>query len=173
MAMKGGEAELDSEVLIDDLVVDLDELKGELYADLGMRAFDVQVVVRTWTGETIGDGEASDQFLTLQPPPEVRSFDGYRWVLLAQGYNASGEIRITDVSLAYTYEQLTGCPAGESLGQNQQLFYRLVEAHGQGQEERLLRLKAPPAVDRAENMCWEIRCVNANAPDDAGVLEDP
>lgn len=168
-----GDAYLDPEVLIDDLVGDMDELKSELYADFGVRAFDVQVVIRTWSGAMLGEGDYSDRCLTLDPPPLVQSFDGMRWVLFPQGFNDGGEIRITDVSLAYNSEQLTGTAPGEVLAENQQVFYRLTEAHGQGQEDRIFRLKGPPAVDRESNMCWVLHLVDANLPDAAPVDEDP
>jgi hypothetical protein len=73
---------------------------------------------------------------------------------------------MVDVSLSYTYAELAG-PA--TIADNQQWFYRLTDAHGQGQAERLLRLNRPPQVDREKNMTWWVWLMDMNLPDQAPV----
>jgi hypothetical protein len=161
-----GSATLNDNVLVDSLVADIDELKADLYADFGVRAFNVHTVLRTWTGAVVGEGDYADVVTTLAPPPLVQQWDGYRWALLAAGVHEDGQIRVTDVSLSYTYAELTG-PA--TIAENQQFFYRLTDAHGQGQEERLLRANRPPQVDREKGMCWQVWLMDMNLSDQAPV----
>ena len=132
--------------LIDDLAPDIDELRTDLYADFGVTSFNFQLIKRTWLGSSglEGDGDYHDETITLEPPPKIQQWDGYKWVLLAAGYHEDGEIRVSKVSLTYTWNELTG----GDLAKNQQFFYRLVDAHGQGQKDRLLRQSRPPQVIR-------------------------
>ena len=100
--------------LIDDLVADVDELRGDLNADFGTRPFDFQTVLRTWLGSSgmEGDGDFHDVVTTITPAPKVEQWDGYKWVLLAAGVHEDGTIRVSEVSLSYTWGELTGAGLG-------------------------------------------------------------
>jgi hypothetical protein len=165
--------------LIDDLVADVDELRGDLNADFGTRPFNFQTILRTWLGDSgmIGDPDFRDVVTTITPAPRVEQWDGYKWVLLAAGVHEDGEIRVSEVSLSYTYGELTGKGLGAGLNgnleKNQQFFYRLVDAHGQGQEERILRPNRPPFVDREKTIGWMLWLMDMNLPRTAGVEVNP
>jgi len=141
-----GNADLNPDVLIDDLVADIDEIRAELYPAFGINSFRVFTVLRTWAGTMVGDGDFTDVVTELSPPPRIEQWNGYKWALLSAGVHEDGEIRMSEVSLSYTAAELTG--ALETQQRNQQFFYRFADAHGQGQEERTLRLNRPPQVVR-------------------------
>lgn len=151
--------------LVDDLVLDVDSLRGDLNADFGTRPFNMQAIKRTWSGQMEGDGDYQDVVTTIEPAPRVEQWDGYKWVLLAAGVNVDGLIRVTEVSLSYTWDELTG----GTLGKNQQFFFRLADAHGQSQQERILRQSKPPFVDREKTIGWVLWLMNMNSPNAAPV----
>jgi hypothetical protein len=146
--------------LIDDLMPDVDDLRGDLNADFGTRPFNVQTIKRTWLGPSgiEGDGDFQDVITTITPTPRVEQWDGYKWVLLAAGYHEDGIIRVSEVSLTYTWNELTG----GDLERNQQFFVRFVDAHGQGQKDRILRQSKPPYVDREKTIGWMLWLMDMN-----------
>ena len=156
--------------LIDDLVPDVDDLRGDLNADFGTRPFNMQTVLRTWAGQMEGDGDTHDVVTTITPAPRVEQWNGYKWVLLAAGVHEDGEIRSSEVSLSYTFAELVG---PSDIAENQQFFYRLVDAHGQGQEERILRQNRPPFVDREKTIGWVLWLMDMNISRTSPVEVDP
>lgn len=147
----GGTAVLDDDVLVDSLVADvIDELRGELHADFGVRAYRCFFVRRTYTGRSIGEGKFTDVAVEMTPSPKVDVWTGRKYDLVACGLNESGDIRLTEVSLSYTYDEITG----GALGANQQWFLRLDEAHGQGQPSTYWVPSKAPFVDRIETLGW-------------------
>lgn len=168
MAVLVGAAVLSDATLVDSLVADvIDGLRDSLHPDFGVRAFRVYRVVRTWTGQRVGEGSFTDEALELRPQPRVRVWTGLRMELAACGVAELGEIELSEVSLTYTADQL----AGGVLGRNAQLFYGLAEAHGQGQRRRLFSVSRPPFVDREETMGWRMWLVAANG--DLGAPWEP
>ena len=157
--------------LIDDLMVDVDDLRGDLNADFGTRPFQVQTIKRTWLGESglVGDGDYRDEVNTITPTPRVEKWDGYKWVMLSGGFNADGTIQVSEVSLTYTWDELTG----GDLQPNQQFLFRMTDAHGQMQGERMLRQSKPPYVDREKTIGWIMWLMNVNTPDQAPVEVEP
>lgn len=146
-----GAAVLDSDVLVDSLVPDvIDGLREQLHPDFGVRAYRVYRVIRTWSGDVEGDGDPTDAAAELRPQPRVKIWDGIRWVAAVCGIRELGEVRLTEVSLTYTEEQLTGQP----LDKNQACFLAIAEAHGQGSETRLFGNTRPPFIDREKDMGW-------------------
>lgn len=156
---------LDPNVLIDDLVGVIDELRGDLHPQFGVRPFRAYTVFRQWTGSMVGDGDFSDAILEISPQPRVLQWNGYKWVLLAGGTHEDGSIRLTEVSLAYAYAELA--PSGvsfdsETFLRNRQFFYVLTDAYGQASEPRYLRVSKPPFPDREKDMGWVIDLMDMN-----------
>lgn len=148
-----GTAVLDDDVLVDALVPDvIDGLREDLHPDFGVRAFRVYRVIRTWTGSVEGEGTSSDVGVELRPQPLVSVWDGFRFVQATCGLEELGDVRLTEVSLSYSYADLTGSP----LTPNQQLFIAIGEAHGQGQPTRMFTLARPPFPDRVKDLGWSI-----------------
>lgn len=154
MAVLVGEAVLSPTVLVDSLVGDvIDGLRESLHPDFGVRAYRVYRVIRTWSGQRVGEGVMTQEALELRPQPRVGVWNGLRMELAVCGVDEMGEIVLTEVSLTYTEAQLTG---GGALGMNQELFLGLAEAHGQGQRRRLFSHTRPPFVDREKDMGWKV-----------------
>jgi hypothetical protein len=85
---------------------------------------------------------------------------------MSAGVHEDGEIRVSEISLTYTFADLTG--ALEPLQRNQQFFYRFADAHGQGQEDRLLKQNRPPQVIRDSKTLipgWCMWLMDMNIPD--------
>lgn len=155
-----GSATLNPAVLIDDLVSVVDELRGELHPEFGIRAYRTHVVRRTWSGASVGQGRYTEVVTELLPQPKVWTWDGIRWGLEACGLNEMGEIKLTEVSLTYTEAELTG---GE-LGANEQWLVRISEAHGQGSSTRNFVHIRPPFVDRERDIGYILWLKFANVP---------
>ena len=158
-----GAATLDPGVLVDSLVADvIDGLREDLNGQFGLRAYRLYRVIRTWSGTVVGEGDFADDAVELRPQPKVKVWDGLRFVQAVCGIEELGDVRLTEVSLTYTYDQLTGRP----LATNQELFLALGEGHGQGQPTQLFTLAQPPFVDREKDMGWVISLhrVQSGAP---------
>ena len=150
-----GNAVLDPNNLVDGLVEDvIDGLREELHPQFGVRPYRVFLVTRTWTGRTVGDGRVTESEEEIRPQPDVVlgqvQSEEVSYRLEQAGIDEVGGLVLQEVSLTYTDEQLTG----GDLKPNQQFFYRLDEAQGQGQPSRWFVLGKPPVVDRAKTMGW-------------------
>lgn len=157
----GGSAILDDDVLVDSLVVDvIDGLRADLHPQFGVRPYRVYTVKRAWQGEEIGDGAYSDVVTEIEPQPRVWQWDGYKFVLAVHGLDERGEVKITEVSLSYTHDELTG----GTLAPNEQWLICIGEAHGQGQPSRYYTLSRPPFVDREKDMGWVLWMKDAAVP---------
>lgn len=150
--MSDGSAILDPAVLVDDLVPTVDELREDLERPFGVRPFRTFKVVRTWEGDTVGEGGFTDVEREILPSPLVTGWDGRRWVQNFCGLEEDGQVRLTMVSLSYTYPELT-----DGAADNATVLYRLDEAYGQLQPPRWFRLEAPPFPDREDDIGWVIR----------------
>lgn len=158
-----GNAILNPRNLVDGLVGTVDRLRSSLQEPFGIRPFRMFRIIRTWDGTMQGEGEYIDEIAEITTRPRVRQWDGYKWVLLAQGSHEDGHVMVDEVSLSYTHPELTG---GE-LGKNQQLFFLLKDAYGNLNEDRILRLAKPPFIDREKTMGWVLTLMDMNIQDDA------
>lgn len=147
-----GSATLDSDVLVDSLVPGvIDDLRASLHPLFGVRPYRLFTVQRTWAGETVGEGGGfTDEETELAPQPRILDWSDLKYDLTSVGLQTTGGIKATEVSLTYTYTELTG---GE-LGGNVQWLLRLDEAHGQGQPSRYFTHAKPPTPDREKDMGW-------------------
>jgi hypothetical protein len=154
VAVLVGEAVLSESVLVDSLVPEvIDGLREDLHPDFGVRAYRVYRVIRTWSGKRAGDGVSSDLVGELRPQPLVKVWTGLRLELASCGVDQLGEIALTEVSLTYTETQLTG---GGGLTMQQELFYGITDAHGQGTIRKLFAITRPPYIDRIKDMGWVV-----------------
>lgn len=159
-----GSAFLDPDVLVDDLVPLIDELRGDLHPEFGVRAYRVFACKRVSSGRFPGEGKASIVDVgEILPQPRVWTWDGLRWGLEACGLNEMGEIKLTEISLTYTDADLTG---GDLPG-NVQWMFRLEEAHGQGTPPRFFVHVRPPFIDREKDMGWVAWLKFVNLPSGA------
>jgi hypothetical protein len=144
----GGSATL-GDNLVDDLVPTVDELRSDLYVSMGVSEWNVHLVKRAWSGPRVNDGVAtivSD--VTMDPPPLFE--DGDKWQRMPHGLDNQGRSRLLEVSLTYTDAELTG----GTLQRNEEFYYRLVDARGQGRATQYYRPAGSPVVDRNKSIGW-------------------
>lgn len=155
-----GAATLNSNVLVDSLVPDvIDGLRDELHPAFGVRAYRVYRVIRTWTGKAVGEGRHSDDAAELRPYPRVAVWTGLKYVQATCGIRELGDVQLSEVSLTYSAEQLDP----RALGKNQECFFALGEANGQGSPLMVWAHAAPPFIDREKTMGWILMLRRAEA----------
>lgn len=146
-----GAATLDPNVLVDSLVPDvIDGLREDLHPAFGVRAYRVYRVIRTWSGKVVGEGRHTDDAAELRPQPRVSVWSGLRYVQATCGIRELGDVQLTEVSLTYTAEQLEP----RTLRANQEAFFAIGEANGQGTPLRVWAHTAPPFIDREDSFGW-------------------
>jgi hypothetical protein len=149
-----GSAVLDPNVLVDALILDIDQLRL-LQDEFGIRAWRVFSVTRTWPTCEIGDGEPTDLEEEIVPRPKVEPFD-VRNVLRPCGLDEAGMVKLSEVSLANTWEDLTGAAPGATLSPGVERIYILREGYGQLQPDRSFVIDRPPEPDRVKGLGWTI-----------------
>lgn len=143
---------LDPTVLVDSLVPLVDDLRGSLHPVLGTRAHTVEVITRTWDGGRLGVGTPGDVALAISPPPRVRQRT--RTELRPAGTEEEGDVIIDEISLTFTEAELH--PA---VTDPVEFFYRITDAHGQGQRVREFVPRRPPEALRGDpDIGWRIVC---------------
>lgn len=145
------DATLTAGVLVDDLVPVVDDIRRSLFdgsGNLGVRASDVHVVVRTWSGTRRGEGTPTDAVTVLDPTPRIVGI-GPDGRLRPAGLEEEGQIALTQVSLVYAESELYR--ADESLALNQEFFVALVEKHGQSARTRYYVPSGPPIAHRGNS----------------------
>lgn len=142
--------------LVDELVPVADELRSELFPEMGVRQFRVFLEKRRWSGIERGDGSAlaAHYSVELDPRPLVR-FLSLEESLTACGREEDGVIELTEISLTFTEGELMGTSQG-ALAQNEQFFYRVADGHGQGIATRYFTPVQKPESDRIKTIGWRI-----------------
>lgn len=137
--------------LVDSLLTMVDDLRGSLNPDMGVRQWRVFVVRRTWAGGAPGVGSYSDVETELTPQPLVKSYD-LQWQPIPAGMNEQGNIMLHEVSLTYTEAELSPPYVAGS-----ELFYCLRDAQGQAIRDRYYQLMEPPKPDRVRTIGWLVK----------------
>jgi len=143
--------------LLDDLLPVVDDLRGDLLPQFGIRQYTVKIVRKIWDGPERGDGNFRLEKLELSPQPMVDmrnySADGLRYGLIPQGRTDEGLIKVTELSLAaYQEDDLTG----GKLPANVELYWEITDAQGQGVEPRFFVPAGPPIADREKTLGWVV-----------------
>ena len=143
-----GTATMNPSILVDDLAGLIDDLRTDLHTDFGVRAFRVYTVKRTWDGEAIGDGNAVEVETEITPQPWVQPWGLFN-KLEPCGIDEAGTVTVTEVSITYTEPELVG-----AVGDLDEWFIRIKEAHGQLNPVRDFVHEMPPYIDRVQSMGW-------------------
>lgn len=145
----GGSAILGTN-LVDDLVSVADDLRRDLYDSMGVTQVTVNRVKRSWSGSERGEGTVTVLFRTaMDPTPLVKQVDEH-WKLEAHGRDEQGAVRLEEVSLTYTLDELIG----GTLAANEEFYYELVDARGQGIDTHYYVPKDKPFTDREKTIGW-------------------
>lgn len=81
----------------------------DIAVDLGLRLHTVIVRTRTWDGDEVGRGTATDVDLVLEPAPKVRA-PTPKEVATSGGIIEEGDRMVDRISATYTRAQLDGRP---------------------------------------------------------------
>ncbi len=140
--------------LVDELILTVDEIRASIFPDLGVRGYSFTRVLRTWDGGEVGDGSATfASELAITPPPLVEWSE--RRDRLENGRTEQARLKVSEVSLRYTEDQLTG---GKPLAAGQECYYRLVETQNQAQATSYWILENTPEPDRMNlDIGWTMR----------------
>lgn len=130
--------------LIERLVPTVDRVRT-LVSSLGFRQHRVYRVKKTWSGTRCNEGTATttlDSEITPAPRlmEEVEPFGDPR------------NIRLEEVSLAYTEADLTG----GTLAANQEFYYRVTDSNPEATRTRFFALDGAPICDRL-NVQWVLK----------------
>ena len=145
--------------LVDSLLEVVDDLRGDLHPAMGVRQWRVYTVLRTWSGTEVGDGTKTDTETQILPQPLV-SYDLAN-KLTPGGVDDDGIVTLSEISLTYTEAELVG----PTLAANQEWFFVLRDAHGQGMPDRYFGVKDPPKPDRIQTIGWIVRLIRQNVED--------
>jgi len=160
-----GSATLDPDILLDDLVELVDELREDLHTDFGVRAFRVFTVREVWASGRIGEGSSTITETELTPQPLVKPYapSGLNSQLTPCGLDEAGFVDLEQISITYTEAELTGRAVVDGVAQDipsgTKWWYRIREAHGQAQSYRDFKLSGPPFPDRTKSIGWKARLV--------------
>lgn len=149
--------------LVDSLVPGvIDGIRDALHPGLGVRAFRVYAVTRTYSGE-FGGSDFVDTEVELVPQPLVESYvertgTSLRRVLEPCGIDEAGVVMIKEVSFTYTEAEVAGPPANPD---SQEFLIKIGDAHGQAVPDRYFQPLGPPYPDRIQGMGWQMRLVRS------------
>lgn len=140
--------------LVDELISTVDEIRDSIFPDLGVRGYTLTRVIRTWDGIEVGDGTSTTQNLAITPPPLVEFVN--RRDELQNGRTERSNLKVTEVSLRYTEDELCGRPRAPTA----ECYYRLEESQNQGQRTSYWMLSGTPEPDRMNlDIGWTMRFV--------------
>lgn len=124
----------------------LDQIRDAVHGALGTRTYRVFVVRRTWSEGRVGGGQATDVELELVPRPLVERVNHER--LGPAGREHEGDIRLTEVSLSYSYQELD---PKVSAANGEESFYRVQNVGGNGELDGFYVIDGEPLPRRGDN----------------------
>lgn len=90
--------------LVSDILGDIDEIRGDVPGDIGLRPFRIWVTSRAWSGTRVGVGTKTDTTTELTcagRPPKVKQISDAD-VIASGGLYSSGDIEVGPITPAYT-----------------------------------------------------------------------
>jgi hypothetical protein len=137
--------------LIDGFIAVVDSLRGQLYPLAGTRPYEVHIVKRKWPGEG-REGRGTPTVLsdiTIDPAPKIVYPDQtLAWTAIAGGREEMGDAVLTEVSLRYSYDEITGGDLSDG-GEN---FVRVLDTKTGAQND--FTIAGEPWPDREETIGW-------------------
>jgi hypothetical protein len=143
-------AVIKSRLLGDELIGVVDNIRGLLRTALGTRPYRLALIVRTWSGGRVGEGNPADVVTEIGmpgeagvQPPLIEVDERGRYA--PGGQERDGDLRVTEVSLSYTEEELA-----PTLPPGSEAVYRVTDNHGQAQRARYYVLSGQPITRRGD-----------------------
>jgi hypothetical protein len=136
----------------------------QLNTKLGVRPTRVWLVWRKWDGGERGQGDPVEvKRIEILPTPMVGSLDAVTFSVFHAGTVPAGSVKLTEVSLKFTYDELTGRMLlgqklhSDNVPQPWEFYYELVE-DGRGDPEPVhqrFRFLSYPRRD-SDNCQWVV-----------------
>lgn len=146
--------------LVDELLELADDLREDLSVGFGTRPYRVWTVQRVYPSGTIGDGDYTDTETEITPRPRVLPWlSSVQRTLEPCGIDETGTVELREVSLTYTYDELTG----GDLAAGTDWFIKLTEGESQEQPARYFTINKPPFPDREKDIGWRIELLRASS----------
>lgn len=146
----------------------IDDIRREVHGALGTRTYRVQIVKRSWSGESVGEGTPSVTVLELDPRPKFEQRNVDR--MGPGGRESIGDAVLTEVSLGYTFDELS-----PKLGRSDEVAYRVIDTGGQNVPDQWFVLAADPRSrrgdNRSDNSDWYIVLKSTSAMSDIDGVE--
>jgi hypothetical protein len=145
-----------------DLVCLVDQAR-DVRVELGLRPYVVRMVRTRWTGGARGRGqEVVTSVQPILPVPKVSDLTALTEVLTSVGVSEQGGVMVTEISGAYTEDQLLGKQPGGVLPERDEKFYWEVEYVGPGGGElRRFTVRGAPTY-LAEKFQWTVQLERAD-----------
>lgn len=151
-----GSSTLDPSVFLDSLIPIVDDIRRDIKEGLGFRPYRVTLVRLAPTTHRSGPTYPTACTETvLDPAPSVmlwKERNSMRSKLEHCGIEEAGIVKLEEVSLTYTEEELGGC----SFPNGNELYYKLDGYHGQSICTRFFTLDRPPYAERTCCPGWHI-----------------
>lgn len=125
---------------------------------LGLRPYTVKLVKTRWQGGKRGAGpETVVSVFEILPVPMISDLTSLRQVVNASSWDEAGGLFLSEISGAYTEDQLRGLGSGgQPAGQDEQFYYE-IEFHAPGvQAERRRCVPASAPTYQAGKFQWLI-----------------
>jgi hypothetical protein len=155
-----GSAILDPNKLIDSLIPIIDDIRSNVADPLGCRHFNVSLVTVLPTPRRAGDPSTKTVTeVALTPKPLIKPYE-FNNKLEGCGVDEWGLLKVEQISLTYTEDELTGRtkPAGA------EFYWKLTEGHGQGVVTRYYTIDRDPFPVRDCCPGWTVVLRRAKDP---------
>lgn len=152
-----GSATKNPDILTDDLIDIVDDIRSDV-EDIGTRAYRVFVVSKSSTGELEGMGKVTEVETEITPRPKVKPWGSLKFQQEGCGLLDYGKVKIEQVSLSYTANELWPAPANGSSG----YCIRIKEGYGQEQTAQDFMHAEPPYADRISGLGWILKLERAS-----------
>lgn len=170
MANSSKTSEIKPRLLGDALIDVVDGIRRCVHGALGTRPYRVEIITRRWSGRRRGEGSYKDSILVLDPIPAVARSSSDR--LGPAGREGSGSIKLTGISLRYSYSELM--PKADD---RTEVAWRIVELHGQRQEDRWFIPDGDPIPRRGDKpgdaTDWVINLHETSALSNVEAVDSP
>lgn len=135
------------------------DMMRDLYTKFGLRPYVARIIHTKWSSGNRGRGvEEVVAELVIEPTPKISDLTGVTEIITPVGLDEVGELLLTQISGAYTEENLRGeFPDGTMPDLDTQVYYEIeFPVPGGDSERRRFALRGAPYY-RAGGFQWSLR----------------
>lgn len=137
------------QTLVDSLVPTVDCIR-DLYAELGLRPYQIMLVWSRWSGGERGRGQESVLAIwPILPTPKLQDLSAVRTQLIEIGQNEQGTVRVEQISMRYSEDLLLGrggpLPEGREIPRDVSFYWEVLlpDGVGSGVRRRFFPVSVP------------------------------